>query len=370
MNLTPNRQAPPLAGPAVRWRCDAGALPASAAAARRRRPGRCSTACRPRHRARVHLARLLRHHLRNPRTQQLVGIDIDLSAELGRDLGVKLQYVDSSFATLIDDLRPTAATSPCSPSACCRSAWSSCASRALPAERHLRRHHAQQPRRARWADIDKPGVAVAVQAGTFMEPVMAAALKQASWSASSRRHARARARGRPRRRLHDRLPLQPAPAGQRRLGPLISPPQPFHVLPYAYAVKPGDDEWLAQVDQFVAASSATAGSRPRRAATACANHQEQTLGGLAASALLAARRPAAGRPPPSCRRAGAEAAAAAGLHAVPAGPSSTAATSARHRGREQLVAFRASRTRPLVVLVEKPLDVVLADWAGQRGCAR
>jgi cyclohexadienyl dehydratase len=24
------------------------------------------------------------------------------------------------------------------------------------------------------------------------------------------------------------------------------------VLPYAYAVKPGDDDWLAQVDQFVA----------------------------------------------------------------------------------------------------------------------
>jgi cyclohexadienyl dehydratase len=30
---------------------------------------------------------------RNPRTQQLTGIDIDLSAELGRDLGVKVQYM-------------------------------------------------------------------------------------------------------------------------------------------------------------------------------------------------------------------------------------------------------------------------------------
>ena len=37
---------------------------------------------------------------RNPNTQQLEGIDIDLSAELARDLKVKLQYVDSSFATL------------------------------------------------------------------------------------------------------------------------------------------------------------------------------------------------------------------------------------------------------------------------------
>jgi cyclohexadienyl dehydratase len=39
---------------------------------------------------------------------------------------------------------------------------------------------------------------------------------------------------------------------------LVTPPKPFHVLPYAYAVKPGDDAWLAQVDEFVAASSATA----------------------------------------------------------------------------------------------------------------
>jgi cyclohexadienyl dehydratase len=27
---------------------------------------------------------------------------------------------------------------------------------------------------------------------------------------------------------------------------LVAPPKPFHVLPYAYAVKPGDDAWLAR----------------------------------------------------------------------------------------------------------------------------
>ena len=32
---------------------------------------------------------------------------------------------------------------------------------------------------------------------------------------------------------------------------LISPPQPFYVLPYAYAVKPGDAERLTRVDEFV-----------------------------------------------------------------------------------------------------------------------
>ncbi|MBL8489570.1 MAG: transporter substrate-binding domain-containing protein, partial [Rhodocyclaceae bacterium] len=41
---------------------------------------------------------------RNPRTQQLSGIDIDMSRELGRDLGVDVAFVDSSFARLIDDV--------------------------------------------------------------------------------------------------------------------------------------------------------------------------------------------------------------------------------------------------------------------------
>eukprot|EP01136_Pigoraptor_vietnamica_P002429 Opistho-1_new@30390 len=41
---------------------------------------------------------------RNPRTQEMVGIDIDLSQALGKDLGAKVQNVDSSFPTLVDDL--------------------------------------------------------------------------------------------------------------------------------------------------------------------------------------------------------------------------------------------------------------------------
>ena len=34
---------------------------------------------------------------------------------------------------------------------------------------------------------------------------------------------------------------------------LVAPPQPFHVLPYAYAVRQGDPQWLARLDEFVAA---------------------------------------------------------------------------------------------------------------------
>ena len=117
---------------------------------------------------------------RDPRTQQMQGLDIDLSAALAQDLKLKLTYVDSSFATLIDDVRES------------RCDVAMFAIGLLPARKErlaFTRPYLQSdiyaivPRGGRvvrrWADIDQPGVRVAVQAGTFMEPVMAAQLRQA-----------------------------------------------------------------------------------------------------------------------------------------------------------------------------------------------
>ncbi|MES1162739.1 MAG: transporter substrate-binding domain-containing protein, partial [Rhizobacter sp.] len=119
--------------------------------------------------------------LRSPRTQQLVGIDIDLSAEFGKDLAAKVVYVDSSFPTLISDLVGD------------RCDVAMFAVGVLPQRQAALKF--SQPylqsdiygvttrgSRAvkRWADIDQPGIQVAVQAGTFMEPVMAAGLKRAT----------------------------------------------------------------------------------------------------------------------------------------------------------------------------------------------
>ena len=46
---------------------------------------------------------------RDPRTHQLSGIDIDLAGALAQDIGpdIKLVFVDSSFASLVDDLHQT-----------------------------------------------------------------------------------------------------------------------------------------------------------------------------------------------------------------------------------------------------------------------
>ena len=192
--------------------------------------------------------------MRHPRTQQLSGLDVELSAAFARDLKLRLEYVDSSFATLVPDLLQD------------RCDVAMFAIGMLPQRMEQLRFsrpylqsdiYAITTRSNRvvrgWADIDKPGVAVAVQAGTFMEPVMAAALKQATMVVVRPPNSRERELESGRVDVF----MTDYPYSRRLLdnadwARLIAPPQPFHVLPYAYAVKPGDEAWLALVDDFVA----------------------------------------------------------------------------------------------------------------------
>jgi ABC-type amino acid transport substrate-binding protein len=190
---------------------------------------------------------------RNAITQKLQGIDIDLSAELGRDIEAKVQYVDSSFVTLIDDLKAD------------RCDVAMFAVGMLP--QRLQQLRFSQPylqsdiyavstksnRTVRqWSDIDKPGVLVGVLEGTFMEPVMKARLKQAQMVIVKPPATRERELEAGRIDVF----MTDYPYGRHLLdkadwASLISPPEPFSVLPYGYAVKPGDDTWLGQIDEFV-----------------------------------------------------------------------------------------------------------------------
>jgi len=190
---------------------------------------------------------------RNPRSQQLDGIDIDLSIEFAKDVGARLEYVESSFSRLIPDLLDDR----------CDVAMFAVG---ITAQRQQSLQFTQPylqsdiygmtTRASRsiksWDDIDKPGIQVAVQAGTFMEPVMAAALKQAKLVVI-----------RPPLTREQELEsgrvdvfMTDYPYSRRLMASadwvrLVPPPKPFNLIPYAYAVKPGDPEWLAQVDQFV-----------------------------------------------------------------------------------------------------------------------
>lgn len=191
---------------------------------------------------------------RNPRTQLLTGIDVDLSAEFGRDLKAKVDYVETSFPKLVDDLKADR---------CDIAMFAVAVLPARAAQLAFSKPYLQSDiygittksnRVVReWADIDKPGVQVAVQAGTFMEPVMAAALKQATMVVVKPPATREREleSGRVDVFMTD-FPYSRRLLDNADWATLVSPPRPFHVLPYAYAVKQGDDAWLALVDEFVA----------------------------------------------------------------------------------------------------------------------
>jgi len=192
---------------------------------------------------------------RNPRNEQLGGIDIELSAEFARDLKVQLKYVESSFPQLVDDLKSE------------RCDVAMFAVGVLPQRKehlsfsqpYLRSDIYGVTTRAsrtvrEWSDIDKPGVVVGVQAGTFMEPVMGQALKNAKMvivRPPATREAELES-GRVDVFMTD-YPYSRRLLDNADWARLISPPSPFFTLPYAYALKQGDAVWLARVDEFVAA---------------------------------------------------------------------------------------------------------------------
>lgn len=195
---------------------------------------------------------------RHPRTQQWGGIDIELSAEFARDLKVRVEYVDSSFPTLIDDLNLD------------RCDVAMFAIGMLP-QRMEKLAFTQPYLRSdiygittksstvvrQWADIDKPGVLVGVQAGTFMEPIMAQRLKQATLVRIQPPATRERELTAGRIDVF----MTDYPYSRRLLdnadwARLIESPEPYSVLPYGYAVKRGDAAWLATVEAFVARTKA------------------------------------------------------------------------------------------------------------------
>ena len=192
---------------------------------------------------------------RHPNTGKLGGIDIELSNELARDLKVRLTYVESSFTQLIDDV----SSQRCDVAMFAVGVLPQRQARLAFTQPYLQSDiYAVTTRSNRlvrqWADIDKPGVVVGVQAGTFMEPVMREALKQAELVVVKPPATRERELEAGRIDVF----MTDYPYSRRLLDNadwalLVAPPQPFHVLPYAYATHQGEPGWLARLDEFVAA---------------------------------------------------------------------------------------------------------------------
>ena len=192
---------------------------------------------------------------RHPQTQQLTGLDVDMARALAKDLGVAPRFVDSSFSKLIDDVTQDR----------CDIAMFGVGITPARAEklRFTRAHlvsdmvaiTTRSNRRIKdWSDIDKPGVVVAVLKGTLHEPVMRDKLKAATLLVVDSPRAREQEVESGRADLF----MTDLPYSRRMLDNVdwaraVSPPAVYHLTPYAYALRPGDEPWHARVEQFVAA---------------------------------------------------------------------------------------------------------------------
>lgn len=195
---------------------------------------------------------------RNPRNDALEGIDIDMAGAFAKRLGVRLEFVETNFATFMDRLEAgdcdtamfavgiTAART-------ARIAFS----RPYLVSRVYGVTSRDNPRIRSWADIDKPGVVVAVAAGTLMEPLMRQTLKQAEMLVvrpPATRESEVQG-GRADVFMSD-FPYTRRMVLTHDWVRIIEPPWPFGETPYAYAVAKGDAAWLAEVDAFLAAAKA------------------------------------------------------------------------------------------------------------------
>lgn len=190
---------------------------------------------------------------RNPKTQQLIGIDVDVARALAADLQVAARFIDSSFATVVDDVKAD------------RCDIAMFAIGVTPARaQHLRftRPHlvsdiyaitTKSNRQVRvWEDIDKPGVVVAVAKGTLHEPIMASRLRHATLLVT------AAPQGREQEVESGRADvfMTDFPFSRRMLettdwARLIAPTSTYHLTPYAYAMQKGDETWYARVEKFL-----------------------------------------------------------------------------------------------------------------------
>ena len=190
---------------------------------------------------------------RNPKTRQLTGIDIDMAQALGQDLGANVEFVDSSFAKLVDDVTQDR---------CDVAMFAIGITPTRQAKLRFTQPHlasdiyaitSKTNRRIKdWSDIDKAGTVVAVAKGTLHEPVMMDKLKLAQLLVLDTPFAREQEVQSGRADVF----MTDYPYSQRFLvnadwARLVPPPGNYHITPYGYAMKPGDDAWHARLERFV-----------------------------------------------------------------------------------------------------------------------
>ncbi len=190
--------------------------------------------------------------MRDPKTGELVGIDADLSKELARDMGVKLEVVETSFGTFIADLQ----ANKCEIGMFGVGATMKRAQAVEFSHPYLVTNVYAVLRDGGaikdWADIDKKGVNVAVTLGSYIEPFMRAYLKNATLTpvappATSQAELMSRRADVIMTDFPSALRMTKEFEGTK----FLLPPEKLAVTPYAYVVPQGDQVWLNYVNLWV-----------------------------------------------------------------------------------------------------------------------
>ena len=195
---------------------------------------------------------------RNPRNGTLEGMDIDMAEALARRLRVRLRFVETSFVDFTERLDRGD----------CDLAMMGVG---ITPEREARLDfshpylsspvYAVTPRSSsrvrQWSDLDRPGIVIAVVAGTRMEPLMREALRHADLLVLRSPLSREQEvlAGRADAFMTD-YPYTRRVLEVQDWASVIEPPGRFGNSLYAYAVRKGDPAWLAEVNAFLDAARA------------------------------------------------------------------------------------------------------------------
>ncbi len=189
---------------------------------------------------------------RDPTTQQLKGIDVDLAQALADSLGAKLQFVQTNFGTFVADLQ----TNKCDVAMFGVGITLKRAQAVEFSHPYLQTGIYAIVRKGgpikSWADIDKPGVKVAVTLGSYIEPFMHAYLKNAQVvpiAPPATREQELMAH-------HVDVEVVDYPTAQKveadfDWAQTLTPPTQLLATPFGYAVQPGDQIWLNYLNLFV-----------------------------------------------------------------------------------------------------------------------
>lgn len=189
---------------------------------------------------------------RNPQTQKLEGIDIDLANVLAKSLGADLQFVETNFGTFIADVQ----SNKCDVAMFGIGITLKRAQAVEFTKPYLQTGIYAVVRKGgnikTWGDIDKDGVSVAVTLGSYIEPFMRSYLKHAKVvpiAPPATREQELMAR-------HVDAEIVDYPTAQKVQADFdwaqtIEPPTKLLATPFGYAVAPGDQIWLNYLNLFV-----------------------------------------------------------------------------------------------------------------------